>query len=65
MSGELLAGAGRWLLARAVEPSTWRGLTLLSTAAGAATLPGQIDLVLTVGLALAGLLGAGTADKRR
>ena len=38
-----------WFGARLKEPSTWRGITLIGTAAGIHISPEMIDLVLTVG----------------
>lgn len=51
-----------WLKARANEKSTWRGVALLLVAAG--LLPvGSVDLVISAGLAVAGLLEAMRAEK--
>ena len=38
-----------WVADRIKEPSTWRGITLISTAAGIHISPEMIDMVLTVG----------------
>ncbi len=46
-----------WLLARLREPSTWRGLVWLATVAGLSLRPDQAEAIVTVGMALAGLLG--------
>lgn len=40
------------------EPSTWRGLIWLLTAAGVVVTPELDTAILTAGMALAGLLGA-------
>lgn len=53
----------RYLLARLKEPSTWRGLILLATAAGIHLSPDQIAALSAVGMALAGAVGAFSVDK--
>ena len=52
-----------YILERMKEPSTWRGLTLLLTALGVPLAPGLSDAIISVGLAIAGLIGAVTPDK--
>ncbi|AUH51226.1 hypothetical protein CXB49_10595 [Chromobacterium sp. ATCC 53434] len=52
----------RYLLARAGEPSTWRGVVLVATACGLALSPEQQEAIVTAGLALAGLVGAVLPD---
>ena len=52
-----------YLLARAKEPSSWRGLILLLTAAGVPIAPGMAEALISVGLAVAGLIGVATPDK--
>lgn len=52
-----------YLLARAKEPSSWRGLILLLTAAGVPIAPGMAEAIISVGLAVAGLIGVATPDK--
>lgn len=52
-----------YILDRAKEPSTWRGFILVLTAIGVPIAPGMTDAIVSVGLALAGLLGVVTADK--
>lgn len=52
-----------YLLARAKEPSTWRGLFLLLTAIGVPVAPEMANAIITVGLGLAGAVGVATADK--
>lgn len=47
-----------WLIERAREPSTWRGLVLLATAAGVQIAPDVQEAIVTAGLAVAGLIGA-------
>ena len=51
-----------WLLNRLSEPSTWRGLVWLATAAGLSLRPDQAEAIGIAGMALAGLLGAFLAD---
>lgn len=53
----------QYLLARIHEPSTWRGAILVLTAVGVPVAPALGDAIVTVGLALAGLVGVLTADK--
>jgi len=52
-----------YILERAKEPSSWRGLLLLLTAIGIPVAPQLADAIITVGLALAGLVGVATPDK--
>lgn len=49
-----------YFLERMKEPSTWRGLVLLLTAAGVPMAPGMADAIIAAGLGLAGLIGAVT-----
>lgn len=53
-----------YILARLQEPSTWRGLLALATAAGVALSPEQVEAIITVGLGLIGLVGVFTSDKK-
>ena len=52
-----------WWLARLREPSTWRGLVWLATVAGLSLRPDQAEAIVTVGIALAGLLGVFLSDE--
>lgn len=52
-----------YILARAKEPSSWRGLVLVLTAIGVPLAPGVADAIISVGLAVAGLIGVATVDK--
>lgn len=52
-----------YVLARAKEPSTWRGFILLLTALGVPIAPGMTEAVVSTGLAVAGLIGVVTSDK--
>ena len=53
----------QYLLDRAKEPSTWRGAILLLTALGVPVAPELANAIVSVGLALAGLIGVVTPDK--
>lgn len=52
-----------YILDRAKEPSTWRGLILVLTAVGIPVAPALSEAIVTFGLGLAGLIGVVTADK--
>ncbi len=52
-----------YLRARLLEPSTWRGLVLISAALGAVLTPEQQEAIVTAGLLVAGLVGAAFPDK--
>jgi len=52
-----------YLLARAQEPSTWRGIVMISTALGAALSPDQQEAIVAGGLLVAGLIGAAAPGK--
>lgn len=51
-----------YLLARAKEPSTWRGAILFLTALGLPIAPQLGEAIITVGLAVAGLVGVVAPD---
>jgi hypothetical protein len=53
-----------FILARAKEPSTWRGLFLFLAAAGVPIAPQMADAIIATGLAVAGLIGVVTPDKK-
>ena len=53
-----------YLLARAKEPSTWRGAVMVATAMGVSISPDKQEAIVTIGLALAGIVGVVTADKK-
>ena len=53
----------QYLLNRAREASTWRGLILLLTAVGVPVVPDLVEPIVSVGLGLAGVVGVLTADK--
>ena len=52
-----------YMIERLKEPSTWRGLVLLLTAIGVPVAPAMADAIVSVGLAVAGLIGVATPDK--
>jgi hypothetical protein len=53
-----------YFLARAKEPSTWRGAMLFLTAMGIPIAPQMADAIITTGLAVAGLIGVVAPDKK-
>lgn len=53
-----------YLRERLKEPSTWRGIILLLTAAGVPIAPALGEQIIAVGLAVSGLIGIVTADKK-
>jgi hypothetical protein len=53
-----------YFLARAKEPSTWRGAILFLTAIGVPIAPAMTEAIVTAGLGLAGLIGMITSDSR-
>jgi hypothetical protein len=52
-----------YILARAAEPSSWRGLILLLTAIGVPIAPSMAEAIITIGLGVAGVIGVATPDK--
>lgn len=52
-----------YLLARLGEPSSWRGLTFLVTSFGVSLSPEQATTIVSVGVAVAGAIGAFVPDK--
>lgn len=53
-----------YILDRAKEASTWRGLTLLATAAGLNVAPELSNAIISAGISVAGLIGVLFADKK-
>lgn len=51
-----------YILARAKEPSTWRGAMLFLTAIGIPIAPQLAESIIAVGLAIAGLIGVIAPD---
>lgn len=53
-----------YLLDRAKEPSTWRGAVMVATAMGVSISPEKQDAIVTIGLAIAGIIGVLSKDKK-
>jgi hypothetical protein len=53
-----------WFLVRLKEPSSWRGIILLLTVCGMKLEPDQQEAIIAAGLAIVGLLGVFTRDKK-
>ena len=45
------------------EPSTWRGIAMMSTAFGVSLSPEMMEYIVAAGTGLSGLIGMLTADK--
>jgi uncharacterized membrane protein len=54
-----------YFMERLSEPSTWRGILAVLTACGIAFSPDQADKIVAGGLALIGLVGAFSSDKKK
>ena len=52
-----------YILERLKEASTWRGIILLLTAIGVPVAPAMADMIVSAGLAMAGLIGAIAPDQ--
>jgi hypothetical protein len=52
-----------WLLARLVEPSSWRGLIAMLTAGGITLAPAQQNAIIAAGLAFIGLINVFRKEK--
>lgn len=61
MFGNILVS---YLVSRFSEPSTWRGLVGIATAAGVTITPDQTNAVVSIGLATAGIIGVITRDAK-
>ena len=53
----------KWVKARAVEPSTWRGVGWLLVATGLIPV-GSVDAVVSIGVALVGFVGVIQKEKK-
>lgn len=53
-----------YLLERLREPSTWRGLAVLATAAGVTLSPEQMEAIIPVGLLVSGLIGVFAPERK-
>lgn len=49
---------GKYIVNRLTEPSTWRGIIALLTAAGISLSPAQAAAITATGLAVIGIVGA-------
>lgn len=54
----------QFIIERLSEPSTWRGIIMILTAAGVQIQPQMMELIVSVGMAVAGVVGVATADKK-
>ena len=54
----------QFILERGKEASTWRGLVAIVTAAGVTLSPELAEAIIALGLAVIGLIGVITADKK-
>jgi hypothetical protein len=59
-----LNALGRYVLARAQEGSTWRGLALIAGVVGAKLEPSQAEAFVLAGLAVSGVIGALFPERR-
>lgn len=57
-------GAIAYVLSRMAEPSSWRGVVALATAAGVTLTPEQQSAIIAAGLGVIGLIGVLAKDKR-
>jgi len=55
----------KFIISRLKEGSTWRGLVWLLTVCGVLLTPEQIEAIVLVGMAVAGLLGVFISDKQK
>ncbi len=53
-----------YIIARAKEASTWRGVVLLLTGLGVGLKPEFADAIVSVGVIVAGFLGVAFADSK-
>ena len=60
-----LSALKNYLVARGQESSTWRGLIMLATSAGAALKPDTAESIITVGIFLTGAVGALLPDAKK
>lgn len=54
----------QFILERGKEASTWRGLVAIATAAGISLSPELGEAIVALGLAVIGILGVFTKDKK-
>ena len=53
----------KYILDRLKEPSSWRGLVLITTAFGVSVNPELMDSIIAAGTGLAGVIGFAFKDK--
>lgn len=53
-----------YMVERLKEPSTWKGFVIVLAACGVPIAPAMADQIIAVGLAVSGLIGIVTADKK-
>ena len=58
----VMAGLLLYLLDRLKEPSTWRGIVMIVTAAGINLSPEEAAGIASIGVGVAGVIGAVTRD---
>lgn len=58
----LLSAIGSYVVARLKEPTTWRGIIALLTAAGIHIAPQWQEAILTTGLGIIGAIGVTAPD---
>ena len=54
-----------YFLARLNEPSSWRGLVGIATAAGLVMSPEQTNAIVSLGMAIIGAVGVFTPDAKK
>ena len=54
-----------YLIERLKEPSSWRGILAIVTAAGITLEPAQAEAIVAAGLALIGIIGAFFPDTKK
>ena len=54
----------KYLLNRLKERSTWLGLVAIAAAFGLTISPELLDYIIAAGMAVAGIVGVGTDDKK-
>lgn len=54
----------KYIIKRLGEPSTWRGIVAILTAAGVGLSPDQQAAIITFGMAAIGAIGIFTKDKK-
>lgn len=65
MNNTFCSVVGRWARRQLKQPSTYRGLVLLATAAGANISPEMVHSVVAVGASVAGLIDVLKNDEKQ